>query len=80
MGILWVNVMCSSSTAAGPEREHALCLAVLEPQPLMDELLAKGATHGGPREACTNVQGQVRSFYGYDPDGIIQFDSGLNAG
>ncbi len=46
----------------------------------MDELLAKGATHGGPREACTNVQGQVRSFYGYDPDGIIQFDSGLNAG
>ena len=46
----------------------------------MDELLAKGATRGGPREAFPNVQGQVRSFYGYDPDGIIiQFDSGLNA-
>ena len=46
----------------------------------MDELLAKGATRGGPREACTNVQGQVRRCYGYDSDGIIQFASGLNAG
>jgi hypothetical protein len=54
-------------------------LTVLDPQPLMDALLAKGATHGGPREACANVQGQVRRFYGYAPDGIIQCDSGLNA-
>jgi hypothetical protein len=38
----------------------------------MDELLAKGATRGGPREACTNVQGQVRRFSGDDPDGIIR--------
>jgi len=45
----------------------------------MDELLAKGVTHGGPREACTNGQGQVRRFYGYAPDGILQCDSDLNA-
>lgn len=54
---------------------------VSDPQALMDELLAKGATLGGPREAFTNTQGRVRSFYVYDPDGIIiQFDSGLNEG
>jgi catechol 2,3-dioxygenase-like lactoylglutathione lyase family enzyme len=54
---------------------------VSDPQALMDELLAKGATLGGPREAFTNAQGRVRSFYVYDPDGIlIQFDSGLNEG
>ena len=54
---------------------------VPDPQALMDELLAKGAILGGPREAFTNAQGRVRSFYVYDPDGIIiQFDSGLNEG
>jgi len=54
---------------------------VPDPQALMDELLAKGATLGGPRQAFTNAQGRVRSFYVYDPDGIIiQFDSGLNEG
>ncbi len=48
---------------------------------LLEELLAKGAQLGGPRESFTNAQGQVRSFYVYDPDGIIiQFDSGLNEG
>ena len=32
-----------------------------------------------PRQAFTNAQGQVRSFYVYDPDDIIlPFDSGLN--
>ena len=47
----------------------------------MDELLAKGATLGGPRQAFTTAQGRVHSFYVYDPDGIIlQFDSGLNEG
>ena len=40
-----------------------------------------GARLGSPREAFTNAQGRVRSFYVYDPDGIIiQFDSGLNEG
>jgi len=48
---------------------------------LLDELLARGVKLAGPRETFTNTQGQVRSFYVYDPDGIIiQFDSGLNEG
>jgi catechol 2,3-dioxygenase-like lactoylglutathione lyase family enzyme len=48
---------------------------------LLDELLARGVQLAGPRETFTNAQGRVRSFYVYDPDGIIiQFDSGLNEG
>ena len=48
---------------------------------LLEELMAKGAQLGGPRESFTNAQGRIRSFYVYDPDGIIiQFDSGLNEG
>jgi catechol 2,3-dioxygenase-like lactoylglutathione lyase family enzyme len=48
---------------------------------LMEELQAKDVPLAGPREAFMNPQGQVRSFYVDDPDGIlIQFDSGLNEG
>jgi catechol 2,3-dioxygenase-like lactoylglutathione lyase family enzyme len=48
---------------------------------LMAELQAKGVPLGGSREAFTDGQGRVRSFYVHDPDGIlIQFDSGLNEG
>jgi catechol 2,3-dioxygenase-like lactoylglutathione lyase family enzyme len=48
---------------------------------LLQELVAKGAQLGGPQEAFTNAAGHIRSFYVYDPDGIIiQFDSGLNEG
>jgi catechol 2,3-dioxygenase-like lactoylglutathione lyase family enzyme len=48
---------------------------------LLEDLVAKGVPLGGPREALTNAKGEVRSFYVYDPDGImIQFDSGLNEG
>jgi catechol 2,3-dioxygenase-like lactoylglutathione lyase family enzyme len=48
---------------------------------LLEELLARGVRLAGPRETFTNAQGRVRSFYVYDPDGIIiQFDSGLNEG
>ncbi len=54
---------------------------VPDTEALMEELLTQGAQLGGPREAFTNAQGRVRSFYVYDPDGIIiQFDSGLNEG
>ena len=54
---------------------------VPDTEALLDELLARGARLGGPREAFINAQGRVRSFYVYDPDGIIiQFDSGLNEG
>ena len=48
---------------------------------LLQELVAKGAQLGGPRASFTNAEGRIRSFYVYDPDGIIiQFDSGLNEG
>lgn len=48
---------------------------------LLEALLARGVQLGGPREAFTNAHGRIRSFYVYDPDGIIiQFDSGLNEG
>jgi catechol 2,3-dioxygenase-like lactoylglutathione lyase family enzyme len=54
---------------------------VPDTEALLNELLAKGAQLAGPRESFTNAQGRVRSFYVYDPDGIIvQFDSGLNEG
>src|ERR1700752_2712444 len=38
---------------------------------LMQELLAKGVPLGGPRTSFTNAQERIRSFYVYDPDGII---------
>jgi catechol 2,3-dioxygenase-like lactoylglutathione lyase family enzyme len=54
---------------------------VPDTEALLAELLAKGVPLAGPREAFTNAQGRVRSFYVHDPDGIlIQFDSGLNEG
>jgi catechol 2,3-dioxygenase-like lactoylglutathione lyase family enzyme len=54
---------------------------VPDAEALLHELQAKGMPLAGPREAFTNAQGRVRSFYVHDPDGImIQFDSGLNEG
>jgi catechol 2,3-dioxygenase-like lactoylglutathione lyase family enzyme len=48
---------------------------------LLDELLAKGVQLAGPREAFVTAEGRTRTFYVYDPDGIIiQFDSGLDEG
>ena len=54
---------------------------VPDTETLLAELLSRGVPLAGPRESFTNAQGRVRSFYVYDPDGIIvQFDSGLNEG
>jgi hypothetical protein len=54
---------------------------VPDPEALLSELVVKGVPLAGPREAFTDAQGRVRSFYVHDPDGIIiQFDSGLNEG
>ncbi len=54
---------------------------VPDTEALLEALLAKGAQLAGPRASFTNAEGRVRSFYVYDPDGIIvQFDSGLNEG
>ncbi len=44
---------------------------------LFSELEAKGVPLAAPREAWTNSQGRMSSFYVYDPDGILlQFDAG----
>ncbi len=44
---------------------------------LFSELEAKGVPLAAPREAWTNSQGRMSSFYVYDPDGIlVQFDAG----
>jgi len=44
---------------------------------LAAELTSKGVPLAGPMEAWTDAQGNVSSFYVYDPDGIlVQFDSG----
>jgi catechol 2,3-dioxygenase-like lactoylglutathione lyase family enzyme len=54
---------------------------VPDTEALLEALLAQGAQLAGPRASFTNAQGRVRSFYVYDPDGIIvQFDSGLTEG
>jgi catechol 2,3-dioxygenase-like lactoylglutathione lyase family enzyme len=54
---------------------------VPDTEALLQELVAKGVPLAGPREAFTNAQGRVRSFYVHAPDDIlIQFDSGLNEG
>ena len=40
-------------------------------------LTSKGVKLAGPLEARTDAQGNLGSFYVYDPDGIlIQFDGG----
>jgi hypothetical protein len=47
----------------------------------MAGLLDTGVPLAEPRQEFTNAQGRGRSFYVYDPDGIlIQSDSGLNEG
>jgi catechol 2,3-dioxygenase-like lactoylglutathione lyase family enzyme len=44
---------------------------------LFSELEAKGVPLAAPREAWTNSQGRMSSFYVYDPDGIlVQFNAG----
>ncbi len=54
---------------------------VPDPEAWLEELSAKGAQLGGPRASFVNAAGRIRSFYVYDPDGIIiQFDSGLSEG
>ncbi len=44
---------------------------------LAAELTSKGVQLAGPMESWTDSQGNVSSFYVYDPDGIlVQFDAG----
>ena len=47
---------------------------------LADELIAKGVEIAGGIEAFADAQGNVRTFFAFDPDGIlVQFDSGVAA-
>ena len=54
-----------------------LAFSVPDVKALAEELTSKGVQLAGPLEARTDSQGNLSSFYVYDPDGIlIQFDSG----
>ncbi len=45
---------------------------------LADDLVAKGVEIAGGIEAFADAQGNVRTFFAFDPDGIlVQFDSGI---
>ena len=47
---------------------------------LADELVGKGVEIAGGIEAFADAQGNVRTFFAFDPDGIIvQFDSGIES-
>ena len=47
---------------------------------LADELIAKGVEIAGGIEAFADTEGNVRTFFAFDPDGIlVQFDSGVAA-
>ena len=52
-----------------------LSFSVPNVRALAEELTSKGVPPVGPLEARTDAQGNLGSFYVYDPDGIlIQFD------
>ena len=54
-----------------------LSFSVPNVKALAEELTSKGVPPVGPLEARTDAQGNLGSFYVYDPDGIlIQFDGG----
>ena len=54
--------------------------SVPDTKALMAELTAKGVQLAAPPEVWTDAQGNVNSFYVYDPDGIlVQFDGGGGA-
>jgi catechol 2,3-dioxygenase-like lactoylglutathione lyase family enzyme len=45
-----------------------------------DELIAKGVEIAGGFDAFADAQGKVRTFFAFDPDGImVQFDSGIES-
>lgn len=53
-----------------------LAFGVKNVQALTEELIAKGVQLAGPVESFTNAQGEIRSIYVHDPDGIlVQFST-----
>ena len=54
-----------------------LSFSVTDVRGVAEELIAKGVTLAGSFDAFADAQGNVRTFFAYDPDGIlVQFDSG----
>ena len=57
-----------------------LSFSVNDVRALADELIAKGVEIAGGIEAFGDAQGNVRTFFAFDPDGILlQFDNGVEA-
>lgn len=57
-----------------------LSFSVNDVRALADELIAKGVEIAGGIEAFADAQGNVRTFFAFDPDGIlVQFDNGVEA-
>ena len=53
-----------------------LSFGVADVKTLADELISKGFELAGPREAFTNADGEIKSIYVRDPDGIlVQFNN-----
>ena len=57
-----------------------LSFTVKDLRGLADELIAKGVEIAGGIDAFADAQGNVRTFFAFDPDGIlVQFDSGIES-
>lgn len=55
-------------------------LTVADTRALAENLQAKGVPLAAPLESWADAQGNIRTFYVYDPDGILlQFDAGVAA-
>jgi catechol 2,3-dioxygenase-like lactoylglutathione lyase family enzyme len=57
-----------------------LSFAVDDLQPMADVLIAKGVQIAGELADCRDVQGQMRTFFVYDPDHILVQCEQANAG
>jgi hypothetical protein len=57
-----------------------LSFAIDDLQPMADVLIAKGVQIAGELADCRDVQGQMRTFFVYDPDYILVQCEQANAG
>ena len=57
-----------------------LSFTVKDVRGLADELVSKGVEIAGGIEAFADADGNVRTFFAFDPDGIlVQFDGGIES-
>ena len=53
---------------------------VIDVRGLADHLIANGVEVAGGIEAFADENGNIRTFFAFDPDGIlVQFDSGIES-